>query len=114
MVGRGRIFDQISGARRASMLRAALRAEEKEHYSEALATYRQILEQYPDSEEALEAEDRMVLLADVFDNKGHVFRARDIRMPLQQIREIQEDLEAKEQARQERVEEILDEVYGRG
>ncbi len=75
------IREQISAARRAALLRAGIAAEEKEHYSEALARYRRIVEEYPDSVEAEEAKARMQALADIFDRRGQHYRARDIGVP---------------------------------
>lgn len=75
------IREQIAAARCASLLRAGVAAEEKEHYSGALARYRQIVEEYPDSAEAEEAKARMLALAELFDRRGQHYRARDIDGP---------------------------------
>src|SRR3972149_4254427 len=68
-----RTQEEVTAARRAAMLRFAIQQQEAKHYAVALDMYRQLIEEYPGTEEENEARARMLDLACLFgsENKSH-------------------------------------------
>lgn len=104
------VLEQIEAARRAAILRNCIRQEEAGHYSAAIDGYRQIIDQYHGAPEEVEARERMLSLAHLFQSKGQSYRAKHLYWLLEQLYTPQRFKDIKE-VRRARVKEILDEIH---
>ncbi|MCG2769705.1 MAG: hypothetical protein L6435_15205 [Anaerolineae bacterium] len=104
------VLEQIEAARRKGLLRLCHEAEQKEHYNEAIDSYRQIIDQYHGTPEEEEARAKMLDLAYLFESKGEAYRAKHLYWLLEQLYTPQRYKDVKE-ARRARVEEILEKIH---
>lgn len=107
---RAGLLDEIEAARRAALLRHCIEQEVEKHYSEALDGYRQIIEQYPETEEETEARERMLDLAYLFETDKQPYRSLSLYGMLEGLYE-HERYDYSADARRERVEEILAKIH---
>ncbi len=103
------VLEQIEAARRKGLLRLCHEAEQKEHYSEAIDGYRQIIDHYHGTPEEEEAREKMLDLAYLFESKGESYRAKHLYWLLEQLYTPQRYADIKE-ARRARVKEILADI----
>ncbi len=104
------VLEQIEAARRQAMMRFCQEAEQKEHYSEALDGYRQIIDEYHGTPEEEEARERMLDLAYLFESKEQHYRAKHLYWLLEMLYTPQRYKDVQE-ARRGRVQEILDKIH---
>jgi len=107
---RGTVLEQVEAARRKGLLRICQEAEQKEHYSEAIDGYRQIIDQYHGTPEEEEARQKMLDLAYLFESEGQAYRAKHLYWLLEQLYTPQRYADVQE-ARRGRVQEILDKIH---
>jgi sugar diacid utilization regulator len=107
---RARTQEEVMAARRAAMLRFAIQQQEAKHYAVALDMYRQLIEEYPGTEEENEARARMLDLACLFGSENQTHRMLSVYDTLETMyapRSAQRAVEA----RRARVKQILEEVH---
>jgi len=107
---REEVLAQIEAARRAAIMRQCAVQEEEAHYSEAIDGYRQIIEQYPGTQEEEQAKERMMDLAYLFETEGQTYRAKHLYWLLELLYTPQRYADIR-QARSARVKEILAEIH---
>lgn len=67
----GKILDAARSAASAGLLRMGMAYEEQGNISSATRTYLKIIAHYPDSEEAKIAVEKVVIIADALESRGH-------------------------------------------
>jgi hypothetical protein len=107
---RTRSLEEVSAARRTAMLRLAIRQQEAKHYAEALDMYRQLIEEYPDTDEESEARERILDLAHLFGAEKQPYRMLSLYNTLESMY-APTSSERTTEARRTRVKEILGEVH---
>lgn len=108
--GRREALDQVSAARRAATLRFAIAQQERGHYAEAQQAYRQLIEQYPDTDEEAEARERMLDMAHLFASENQTYRMLSVYDTLENLYARQGAPNAAE-ARRARVREIVNDIH---
>jgi len=107
---RERTQEEISAARRAAMLRFAIEQQEERHFAEALDMYRQLIDEYPDTEEESEARERMLDLAYAFGSERQPYRMLSLYNTLETMYAPM-STDRTTEARRARVKEIVEEVH---
>jgi len=105
-----RTQEEISAARRAAMLRFAIEQQEERHFAEAQDMYRQLIDEYPGTEEESEARERMLDLAYAFGSERQPYRMLSLYNTLETMY-VPTSTERQTEARRARVKEILEEVH---
>jgi hypothetical protein len=105
-----RSLEEVSAARRMAMLRFAIQQQEAKHYAEALDMYRQLIDEYPGTEEGNEARERMLDLAHLFGSEKQPYRMLSVYDALESMY-APTGSERTTEARRARVKEILGEVH---
>ena len=105
-----RSLDEITAARRAAMLRFAIQQQEAKHHAVALDMYRQLIEEYPGTEEENEARERMLDLACLFGSEKQSHRMLSLYDQLESLY-APTSTERTTDARRTRVKQILDGIH---
>ena len=107
---KARTQDEVMAARRAAMLRFAIQQQEAKHYAVALDMYRQLIQEYPDTEEENEARERMLDLACLFGSENQTHRMLSVYDTLETMY-ASTGVDRTAESRRERVKQILEEVH---
>src|SRR4030042_6783841 len=104
---KARTQDEVMAARRAALLRFAIQGQEAKHYAVALDMFRQLIEEYPGTEEENEARARMLDLACLFGSENQTHRMLSVYDTLETMYASASGAQTPAESRRERVRRLL-------
>jgi hypothetical protein len=108
--GRPEILDEVAAGRRAAMLGFAINQQENGHHAEAQDIYRQLIREYPGTDEEAEARERMLDMAQLFASEKQPYRMLSLYGTLENLY-AREGAPNVEEARRARVREIVNDIH---